>query len=146
GTEYWSSANRTAEQLSLGGEQVVRKLMEEQITNNINGSPSKQQGWMHDMMTSTFVHVRRRALSMTVHDVYNFYKIRILDQYELEILEESSQQVVNGGNQLASLIQERQSVELLLEKGLDQLAELSHLEEIYFSGWISRPAHLEAEW
>ncbi|KAF9106244.1 hypothetical protein BGX27_009257 [Mortierella sp. AM989] len=37
-------------------------------------------------------------------------------------------------------------VELLLEKGLDQLAELSHLEEIYFSGWISRPAHLEAEW
>ncbi|KAG0310789.1 hypothetical protein BGZ97_012310 [Linnemannia gamsii] len=32
---------------------------------------------------------------MTVHDVYNFYKIRILDHHELEILGESSQQVVN---------------------------------------------------
>jgi hypothetical protein len=68
--------------------------------------PAEWVGWIQDMKTSNFEHVRRRALSaptMTVHDVYNFYKIRILDHHELEILGESSQQVVNGGHELSFL-------------------------------------------
>jgi hypothetical protein len=65
--------------------------------------PSEWIGWMQDMKASTFEHVRRRALSapvMALHDVYNFFKVRILEHHELEILGESSQQVVNGGHQL----------------------------------------------
>ncbi|KAF9276116.1 hypothetical protein BGZ88_001931 [Linnemannia elongata] len=45
---------------------------------------------------------------MTVDDIYNFYKTRILDNHELEILGESSRQVVSGGHELASLLQDRQ--------------------------------------
>ncbi|KAF9154471.1 hypothetical protein BGX21_004714, partial [Mortierella sp. AD011] len=45
---------------------------------------------------------------MTVDDIYNFYKSSILDYHELEILGESSRQVVSGGHELASLLQDRQ--------------------------------------
>ncbi|KAF9343062.1 hypothetical protein BGX26_006323 [Mortierella sp. AD094] len=37
-------------------------------------------------------------------------------------------------------------VEFVLEKGLDQLAGLTQLEEIYFSGWLRPPRLQEAEW
>ncbi|KAF9343785.1 hypothetical protein BGX26_005202 [Mortierella sp. AD094] len=73
--------------------------------------PAEWVGWIQDLKTSTYEHVQRRAVSaptMTVDDIYNFYKTRILDHHELEILGESSQQVVSGGHQLASLLQERQ--------------------------------------
>ncbi|KAF9575148.1 hypothetical protein BGW38_008246 [Lunasporangiospora selenospora] len=73
--------------------------------------PSEWVGWMQDLKVSTFEHVRRRALTapaLTFHDVYNVYKVRILDRHELEILGESSQQVVDSGHQPSSLMQERQ--------------------------------------
>ncbi|KAF9364625.1 hypothetical protein BGX34_000929 [Mortierella sp. NVP85] len=91
--------------------------------------PREWNGWMQDMKTSAFEHVRRRALSapvMTFQDVYNFYKVRIVDRHELEILEESSQQVVNGGNQLGSFIQERQKPEVPCRKRHATESETTH--------------------
>ncbi|KAG0008081.1 hypothetical protein BGZ80_003877 [Entomortierella chlamydospora] len=40
----------------------------------------------------------------------------------------------------------RECVDFILEKGLDQLAGLTQLEEIYFSGWDRPPRLPEAEW
>ncbi|KAF9993294.1 hypothetical protein BGZ79_002057, partial [Entomortierella chlamydospora] len=72
--------------------------------------PAEWVGWIQDLKTSTYEHVRRRAVStpaMTFDDIYNFYKTRIVDHHELEILEESSEQVVSGGRQLTSLLEDR---------------------------------------
>ena len=79
--------------------------------------PAEWVRWVQDLQTSSSEHVRRRAASaptMTVDDIYNFYKSRIIDYHELGILEESSQQVVSGGHQLASLLQQRNSTYLWL--------------------------------
>ncbi|KAK3833214.1 MAG: hypothetical protein J3R72DRAFT_233116 [Linnemannia gamsii] len=73
--------------------------------------PAEWTGWVQDLKTNTYKHIQRRAVSapiLTVHDIYNFYKNQLLDHHELGILGESSQQVVSGGHQLASLLQERQ--------------------------------------
>ncbi|KAF9920695.1 hypothetical protein FBU30_009381 [Linnemannia zychae] len=74
--------------------------------------PAEWIQWIQDLKTSPYEHVRRRAISapiLTVDDIYNFYKTRIVDSHELEILGESSRQVVSGGHDLASLLQSRQT-------------------------------------
>src|SRR5690349_3221098 len=49
--------------------------------------PAEWVRWVQDLKASPYEHVRRRAASaptMTVDDIYNFYKTRILDNHELE--------------------------------------------------------------
>lgn len=79
--------------------------------------PAEWAQWIQDLKTNSYEHVRRRAAaapSMTVDDIYDFYKSRIVDSHELEILGESSRQVVGGGHELGSLLQDRQSMYLWL--------------------------------
>ncbi|KAF9944827.1 hypothetical protein BGZ65_011538, partial [Modicella reniformis] len=66
-------------------------------------------GWMQDLKNCTYEHVNRRAKSapaMTSDDIYNFYKKRIVDNHELEILElrrgESSRQVATRSSLASS--------------------------------------------
>ncbi|KAG0220774.1 hypothetical protein BGX31_010540, partial [Mortierella sp. GBA43] len=74
--------------------------------------PTEWLRWIQDLKTSPSEHVRRRAVSapaLTAFDITDLYKSRNIDSHELEILEESSQQVINGGQEPGSLLQGRQS-------------------------------------
>ncbi|KAG0232823.1 hypothetical protein BGW42_007906, partial [Actinomortierella wolfii] len=52
------------------------------------------------------------APALTFHDLHDFYKMKIVDHHELDILGESSRQVVNSGHHLASLLEERHKLEV----------------------------------
>ncbi|KAI1288619.1 hypothetical protein EDD11_009887 [Mortierella claussenii] len=73
--------------------------------------PAEWIQWVQDLKASPSEHVRRRAVSaptLTVDAIHGFYKARIVDNHELELLGESSQQVVNGGRELGTLMHDRQ--------------------------------------
>ncbi|GJJ77616.1 hypothetical protein EMPS_09975 [Entomortierella parvispora] len=66
--------------------------------------------WMKYLKTSKYAHVQRRAVAastLTVDDIFKFYKDRVLDNHELGILGETSGQVVNVAHHLGSVLQER---------------------------------------
>ncbi|KAF9182563.1 hypothetical protein BGZ49_004687 [Haplosporangium sp. Z 27] len=64
--------------------------------------------WMQDLQNSSHEFVCQKAKAaprMTNKDIDNYYKDRIVANHELDILEISSNQVVEGGRNLTSLLQ-----------------------------------------